>query len=102
MFERVASKKRKPRPRNCHCTTVWIGRNRSFLATGLKLNTPRYRLEWQAYGKAHFSWRGRDGHRFKISRGSSGQTTARRLRYFSGLTGTQPAELQVIASRSED
>src|SRR5208282_3272152 len=58
------------------------------LTRGMKLNVLQYRLELQAYGKTHFSWRGGHRYRIEISCGGSGKAAARRLRHFSGFTGT--------------
>src|ERR1700686_5313179 len=58
-----------------------------------KLIVPRYRLELQAYGKTHFSWRGRDGYRIKIPRGSGGEKPARRFRHILRLPKNQTKKL---------
>src|SRR6267143_1232700 len=59
-------------------------------------------VEWQAYGKTHFFWRGRLRYRLEISCGSGGQAAADGLRNLSGFARAPGPQLQALAGGSKN
>src|SRR5437667_3534250 len=87
-----------PSRRAPDCATAPPGKS-NFLDSTTRM---RLRLEYELYGKTHFSWRGRMRYGFQIFGRGSGQTAAGGLRHLSGVARVAGPKLQAATGRSEN